>query len=178
MSAIRAATTASARFGPDDDAAAFGLDPHDIERFGLAADLESLALADGEMDDAAMLAEHAPVERDDLAALGGFGPDLLDDPGIVAVGYEADVLAVGLGRDREAHFGGELAHARLGQAAQGKAQVIELVVGRGEEEIALVARRIDRAVQFGALFAHDPPDIMAGGEAIGIHRRGQRRAGR
>src|SRR3546814_17452908 len=36
-----------------------------------------------------------------------------------------------------------------------------------EQEIALVARRIDRAVQFGAVGAFDTADVMTGRERVG-----------
>src|SRR3546814_6284964 len=75
------------------------------------------------------------------------GPELLHQRRIIAIGDEADVLAVGLGGDPQAQFGRDLAHPRLGQRAEREAQEIELRGGGREQEIALVARRIDRAVQ-------------------------------
>ena len=50
------------------------------------SDAEALALADGEMDDAVVAAEHAAGEVDDLAGLARIGPQLADDVGVVAVG--------------------------------------------------------------------------------------------
>ena len=47
---------------PDDDAALLRLEPEHVERLGLAADLEAAALADGEVDQAAM-ARRAPGRR-------------------------------------------------------------------------------------------------------------------
>ena len=73
---------------------------------------------------------------------------------------------------------GDLAHRRLGQVAEREAQKIELVASRREQEIALVARRIGGAVQLGAVRPHHPPDIMAGGEAIGAQIARQGRADR
>ncbi len=65
------------------------------------------------------------------------------------------------------------AHLRLFQAAQGKAQEIQLVAGGGEQEVALVAGRIDGAVQVGgppgrAIAAH----IVAGGQGRGAQVAG------
>ncbi len=104
---------------------------------------------------------------DDAAWPAALGPHRAYDFRIVAVGNEADVLAVGLGGDGEAEFGGDLPHFGLGQAAEREAQVIELLVGRRVEEIRLVARRIERAVQFGPGRPLQAAHVMAGGEAIG-----------
>src|SRR4051794_24778812 len=84
---------------PDHDAPALGLEADDVKRLGRAADLEAAALADGEMDQAAMLTKDAAGLVDDIAAGIGLRPELLDQAGIIAVRNEADVLAVGLGCD-------------------------------------------------------------------------------
>ena len=114
-----------------------------------------------------MLAEHAAVEVDDLAGRRRLRAQPLDQPGIIAVGDEADVLAVGLGRDRQAGLGRDPAHLVLGQVAERKAQEIELLARRPVEEIALVAARIGAPVELGPPSPDDSPHIMAGGEAIG-----------
>ena len=103
---------------------------------------------------------------DDLARIVRVRPQLAHDPGIVAVRHEADVLAVRLHRYAEAQLRRDGAHRRLLHAAQREAQIIELRLRGGEEEVALVPRRIDRAVQLRALRAHHPPHIMARGEAV------------
>src|SRR5690606_37064544 len=107
-----------------------------------AAYLEAFALADGVVDDAPMRAEPlAGGGMDDRPGFAAFGAQRLDDPGIVAVGHEADVLAVGLGRVAQAGGFGKAAHVALRQAAERKAQEVELVLGRRIEKIRLVARR-------------------------------------
>jgi hypothetical protein len=117
----RASLTASACLGPTTSRRSLGLDPHHVERLGLAADLQPAALADGEVDDPRMLAEHPPAKVDDLARRLGLGPQPLDQPGIVAVGHEADVLAVGLGRDDQPGLGGAIARtSALGSSPIGK----------------------------------------------------------
>ena len=63
--------------------------------------------------------------------------------------------------------------AGLGRSPSGKRRIIELVARRREEEIALVARRVGGAMQLRAVRAHDAPDIMAGGEAIGAEIAGE-----
>src|SRR3546814_16388112 len=75
------------------------------------------------------------------------------------------------GGDPQAQFGRDLAHPRLGQRAEREAQEIELRGGGREQEIALVARRIDRAVQFGAIGAFDTADVMTGRARVGAQDR-------
>ena len=70
------------------------------------------------------------------------------------------------GIERRRQVARDLANDALLQPAQRKAQEVELILRRCEQEIALVARRIDRAVQFGAGGSHDAPDIMAGRQTI------------
>jgi hypothetical protein len=65
--------------------------------------------------------------------------------------HEADILAVRLVGDQQVELARQLAHRRLRQPAQREAQESELLARGGEQEIALVARRIRRAVQLGAV---------------------------
>src|SRR5260221_14190391 len=85
---------------------------------------------------------------------------VLDQPGIGARGHEADVLAVGLGGDRQGEARGESARLGLAHAAQGEAQEGELLPRRREEEIALIALGIGGAVQLGTVRPEDAPRIM------------------
>ena len=152
-----------------------GVDPGDVERFRLAADLEPAALADGIVDHPAMRAQHrAGLGMDDIARRLALGPHRAHHFGIVAIGHEADVLAVGLGRDAQAGGFGEAADLALGQAAQREAQEVELGFGGGVEEIALVARRIDGTVELAARRAFDPAHVVAGRQAVGAEFAGHR----
>ena len=99
--------------------------------------------------------------------VSSLGPEPLHQRRIIAVGDEADVLAVGLGRDFEAEVGGDRPDLALGQAAQGEAQEVELLGRRPVEEIALVAARVGALVELGPAIVHDPPHIMASRQAIG-----------
>jgi hypothetical protein len=76
-------------------AAFVGIEPHDIERLA-GRDADAAALADREVDDAVVGAQDAAVHVHDLTRFGRVRPQLADDLGIVAVGHEADVLAVRL----------------------------------------------------------------------------------
>ena len=153
--------------GSDANLAGVRIDTDHVERFGLTADLQAPALADRVMDHAPVLAERLSGFRmDDRARHAAFGAHLLDDLGVIAVGHEADILTVGLGRVAQACRFGQFTHLAFGQAAKRKAQIGELILGRRIEEIGLVARRIVCAVQFGPRFAHHPAHVMAGGEAV------------
>src|ERR1700716_138783 len=95
------------------------------------------------------------------------GPELLHQCGVVAVGYEADILAVGLVGDGEVETLGERPRLALGQGTERKAQEVELFLGGAEQEIALVARRIGAAMQLRASLAHHAPHIVTGGQRLG-----------
>ena len=70
----------------------------------------------------------------------------LDDVGVAPARHEADVLAVFLVGDRKAELARELARLRLGQVAERKAHVAQLLARGGEQEIALVAIVVARAI--------------------------------
>ena len=146
----------------DHDAAVGGVEPHHVERLA-GGDAEPAALADGEIDDAGMAAEHPAVEIDDLARLGRARHQALDQVGIAPGRHETDVLAVGLVGDRQREAAGELAGLRLGEVAERKAQEIDLLAGGGEQEIALVAVLVAGAVERAAAAGQRPGgDVMAG----------------
>ena len=98
LPAISAMSRAS--FGPTTTVLSIG--PHLEHEAGLAvvgreADVEALALADGEGVRALVLTDHGARAVEDLALLGA---DAVGEPAAgVAVGDEADVVAVGLLRD-------------------------------------------------------------------------------
>jgi hypothetical protein len=98
---------------PDHHPARRGIEPHHIQRMA-RGDAEPAPLADGEMDDAGMRAEHAAVEIDDVAGLGRPRLESLNDLGVAARWYEADVLAVVLVGDRECELARKLARLGLG----------------------------------------------------------------
>ena len=123
---------------PHHDAAAGRIELDDIERRA-GGDAQSLALADGEMNDALMPADDAAFEIDDVAGLDRAGPEAADDVGVAPGRHEADVLAVLLVGDFEAEAPRQFAGLRLGHVAKGKAQIIELLARSREQEIALVA---------------------------------------
>ena len=150
----------------DDDPVGLGLQTHHVEGLG-RRDAQAPALADGEADDAVVPAEHAAPKVHDVAGPERAGAQPADHVGIRALGHEADVLAVGLGGDGKPEPAGQVPGPRLVHVAQGEAQVFELLLRGGEQEIALVAHGIDGAVEFSARAAGHPAHVVAGGERVG-----------
>ena len=119
------------------------------------------------MNDSVVAAEHLSVEIDDVTLRGGARLQPLDDVGIAPARHEADVLAVLLVGDREAELARQLARLRLGQVAERKTYILELLAGGGEQEIALVAILIARAMQRAAAGNGARGDIMSGRHHLG-----------
>ena len=99
----------------------------------------------------------------DVAGLGGARQQPLDDVGVAAARDEADVLAVRLLGDRQIEPAREFARLRLGALAERKAQEVELLARSGEQEVALVAVVLARAVERArAVRAAPRGDVVAG----------------
>ena len=158
----------------NDDPGVLRLEPHDEQRLA-GRNAEPLALADREVDDALVPADHAAIDMHDITRHSCLRAQLGDHVGIAAAGDEADVLAVGLGGDRETEFLGQSAHLRLCQAAEREVQPRQLVRRGRKQKVALVACSIRRPVQRWAGRTLTPLDVVAGDEPIGakIARRGQ-----
>src|SRR5215472_7939013 len=138
-------------------------------------DAEPTPLADGEVDDAGMGAEHAAGFVYDLARLGGARLEALDHLAVAAGRHEADVLAVVLFRNGKTETARQLARLRLGQVAEREAQQLELLPRGGKQEIALVALGVARAIERAvALGQPSGGDVMAGGQ----HARAELARGR
>ena len=115
-----------------------------------------------------------PSAVDDFA-LGGTGVEALlpeigvDEGGVVAVGDEADFLAVGLAGDGDAEAFGEIAHFGLRHRAEREEGAGELVLREAEEEIGLVLAVIDATAHLPAAAGGVEGDagVVAGGDALG-----------
>src|ERR1700749_2218061 len=129
----------------------------------ISGESKPLALTDGEMDDAVVAAENATGAIDDLPGRCRIGLHLLHDGCVFAIRDKADVLAVGFVGYDEAEFGRDGAHLTLVHIADGEAQIVELLLRRREQEVALVAYGIDSAVQLCAV----RPVEAAGGRSGG-----------
>src|SRR5579862_7380682 len=148
----------------DHDPARGGVEPHDIERRA-GREAETAALADGEMDDAVMMAQHPAVEVDDFARRRGARAQSLDDVRIMPARHEADVLAVLLVGDRKAEPARQFAGIRFAAIAERETQQIELPARGGEQEIALIALGFAGAIKRAAAAGQSARgDVMAGGQ--------------
>ena len=104
----------------------------------LDAEAQSLALADRIVDDACMLAQHMALPVHEWAGLRLLAGAQLNDAGIVAVRYEADILTVALSGVYKAMLLGNLTRLGLVQRAEREAQMRQLVLIQEIQHIALV----------------------------------------
>src|SRR5579863_4297480 len=149
-----------------DDAPRIRLEAQHIK--GLrAGDADSLALSDREVNDAPMPTEHLARFVDDLPRLDCPGPELRDEIAVRAGRDEANILAVGLRRDREIKAPCQRARLVFAETAQGKAQIIELRASRREEKVALVARIVGGTVELRPLLAAYAARVAPGRERVG-----------
>ena len=96
--------------------------------------------------------------------------------GVGPLGHEADVLAVRLGRNRQAKPGGMAPYyALVRHVAERETREGELVASRGEQEPALVARRVGGAAQLRPIRTLDAPHVMPGRHRLRaeVARQGQ-----
>ena len=96
---------------------------------------------------------------------------------VVAVGDEADLVAVGLLGDGEAELARERADRRLVERADREQRVRELLLRQREEEIRLILRRIDAALEQVRPAGLAPRRGRSGRSPPGV-RRAPRRARR
>ena len=105
----------------------------------------------------------------------------LDERRVVAVGNEADFLAVGLLGDRQPEAARDVANRVLRQIADGEARARQLLLREREQEIRLILRRIEAAAKHVAAgFGIDADArVMAGRDDFGavghrsIEQRGE-----
>src|SRR5207253_855603 len=110
----------------DYNAARWRVEPHHIQRVA-GGDAEPAPLPDREMDDPIVTAEHATIEIDDVARLGGTRPQALDHLSVAPGRDKADVLAVVLVGDRKTELSRKLTRLGLAALAKRKAQEVELL---------------------------------------------------
>ncbi len=153
----------------DHDSPGGGVEPHHIERRA-GGDAETTPLADGEMNDAVMMAEHPAAEIDDFARTRGARPQPFDDVGVMPGRHEADVLTVLFIGNGQLEAARQFARFRLAAFAERESQQIELRRRGGEQEIALIAFSLAGAIERpAAVRQRARSDIMAGRQ----HRRAE-----
>ena len=129
----------------------------------------ALALADGIAFYPGVLSQDTAVHVDKVPGLGGMPGVLPDKTGIGPVGDEADVLAVWLAAVGKARFPGQGPDGLLVHLPQGEAEVGQLVLGEGVEDIALVLllgkALFQQPAAPGFVILH--PGIVAGDDILG-----------
>ena len=123
---------------------------------------ETAALADRVVNDPLMLAENAPVRRDECAGNALFPRQPPDGGGIVAVRGKADILAVPFARVAEALRLGDGARLALAHGPQREERVRKLPLRHGIEHIALVLRLVERLLENVSLPRTGDARIVAG----------------
>ena len=126
-----------------------------------------------------MTAEHVSSHVDDGAGAEDAGVAPPQEAAIVAVGHEADLLAVRLVGRHQAEPPRVLAHLVLRQIADGKARGGELRLGERPQEVTLVLAAIARAQEREAFRARVAlhARVVSGGHRSGVPRARAREQG-
>ena len=124
------------------------------------------ALADRVVNDAPVTAQYPTLHVHEVTGCRGQTRPLFDDPGIVSIGDEADILTVGFpGVDKALRFGNG-SGLRFGQSPQGKARMGQLVLRHVVEHIALILLHIQGLFQIPATAFRLNAGIVAGDDHI------------
>ncbi len=152
----------------DGDGAGYRLDPQDVPGPAVRRrplQVQPLALTDRVCEEPVVLRQHVTGLGIDHRTRSG--TQLVDQVAVgVAVGDEADVVRVGLGRDREAASRGLLPDLLLGQFTEREHAVLQLLRGQHRQYVGLVLGHVHGAVQ-------DPvpqPDVVPGGHRVEAER--------
>ena len=154
----------------DDDAGPRGVQFDDKQRCAgaEAAKPQAAPLANRVMDDARMASEHPAINMHDVARHRRARRQAFDEIAVSAGWHEANILAVGFIGDRQAKPAGEGADLGFFHIAERKPQQLELRLGRREQEIALIAGKVIRAVERTIARSFKPGrHVMAGRQDIG-----------
>ena len=126
-----------------------------------------------------MLAQRTAIGGDDRAARSLLGDAALLQVGaqkrcVIAVGHEADLLAVALGGHRQVHGAGQFADFALGQLAERKHGAGKLLLGEAEQEVSLVLGIVHGAQQLvpAGGFVEVDARVVAGGHLARAHGLG------
>ena len=96
------------------------------------------------MDNAFVPAEYDPFRGYEIAGRIVFPGMRPDHSGVVAVRYEANILAVRLVGIEKAVFFGDAAHIRFSQCTQREKCVRKLILSQRIQHIALILRFVQR----------------------------------
>src|SRR5690348_8887934 len=134
------------------------------------ADAQAVALAEGVIHHALMLADQLAVRRTDLA---GPGRQVLgQETAEIAFADETDSGGVLLRVGRQRRLAGQLAHAGFLDRAQREQRGGQLLLAQGMQEIALVLGVVDRAQQAVVAFMKVHAGVVSCGDFLGAQRVG------
>ena len=111
-----------------------------------------------------MRADDIAVQVQERAGLGFLAGARGDDLRVVAVGDEADVLAVVLAGVAEAGFGGDLPRVGLAEGAEGEFDAGELLLRQVVEDVALVLGLVEGLFEDVLLPCPLDAGVVAGGD--------------
>ena len=125
-------------------------------------------LAQGVINDAPVLADNIAFKVQERARLGPVIQDPLDGIGVLPVGHEADILAVGFVGVDESVLLGDLPGMGLVVSAQGETGMGQLLLGQVVQYIALVLFRVQGFQQFvfAGRFIFPDAGVVAGDHAV------------
>ena len=125
-----------------------------------------------------MGAQHSAIQMDNLAWLNRTGAQPAHHIAVTPVRHKADILTVGFFSHRQPVFMRQRTCVVLGHAAQRKAQIIQLLGRRGEQEIGLVLARVGTTMQFRTVITIDALHIMASRKTVCLQiTRGRQQVG-
>src|SRR4051794_38928940 len=96
----------------------------------------------------------------------------LDEARVVAVGHEANFLALRLLRDRQCQAACDCPHLVLGEVADREERPRELLLRQAEEEVRLVFRSVARAQQAVTVTVMRDTRVVPGGDDVDAERAG------
>ena len=118
-----------------------------------------------------MCAENIAVGINQIAGLWRYA--LSHELAVVAIGNEADFLAVRLVGDRQAGVRRDMRRiSLLGYSPTGSSKSLEFGLAQGEEDIRLVLAGIHALQQPGALCVSSDSGVVSCGDVVGVHEEG------
>ena len=145
-----------------------GIDATDVARRP-EGHTEPLALSDGVGGRPVMLPHQDAVPIEERSRLRHPARSLAQGIAVVAAGHEADLLALGLVRRDEPQRTGDHAYLRLGEVAQRKSGVVQLVLPKAVQEVRLILVPVLGSPELRpAVRADCPTCVMPGRNSVAL----------
>ena len=158
--------------GSHHHAAGLGLYPDHIGRHA-ERHADAAALPYGVAVVAVVLTEHVALGVYDVAGSVDVGAVLLHEAGVVVVGDEAHILALGLLGGQQAEAAGMVSHLVLRHVAEGEEGARQGVGCDGKEEVGLVLRGVDGGEELrSAVFGGADACVVTRGKVGRTQRHG------